>query len=168
MTGYSPNKCPNHEDCKRNALHSENRKSRLPYEVFNVRGFRELIVWRTCPEEAKAVGWHPSVSIPYRRGYNFLIVGEIDVGIVEEISEDAKNYGYAIAEYLPYFISFNPKKLTVKDNLPQSQKKEGWKKAIPLPYRSRRNENRLIVDFDPLDSDYKDAIAAGWHPAISL
>lgn len=168
MTGYPPSQCPNYKNCKRNAKHSENRECFLPYDSFDEGDCQKLIVWITPSTEAQEVGWQRPCELPYLRTNEALIVGGFEARIICSIERQAQEGGWEVAEFIPYYWDSQLKAFAVRGYLLESHKKAGFGRAVDLPWNRKRGPKRWEVDFLIDDSDYKDAIAAGWHPAISL
>jgi hypothetical protein len=167
MTGKTPSQCPNYRHCKYNALNTMNRVCALPYHRFVDNGLVSLEVCASVQIEAIAGGWHQPVRLPYRYKPGYLKVGIFTGDLIPYLDRNHIEAGYDIAKDLPYIV-LEHKQLVVKHALSQAQKEAGWRTALDLTYRRRKNPKRWEVFFDSLDPDYTEAIAAGWYPAESI
>jgi hypothetical protein len=190
MTGYTADQCPNRRDCRVNAKHSDNRSCDLPYffsttdpkfdRLFGHPEHRLTVVY--CPEEALAAGWHPGEELFWVYRDNVLWIGQDPkYPYFRDIPPDAK--GFARAERTPYALNSGPGKLIVTrytppETYPHHFLEAGWSPALDLPYFIFENDSSdshdpivakgLYVAFDSQQPEYKEAIAAGWHPPVPL
>ncbi|MGB3205197.1 MAG: hypothetical protein WBB28_09430 [Crinalium sp.] len=189
VTGKTPDKCPNHKQCKHNALNSNNRVCRLPYTFQHWHPKKDglfkneeywLVVDRDAPEEAYEAGWYPPISLFYEYINNILIVKRFSNSLPKPDQEIAKQLGWAEAHSLPFHYFEEDQRLAVigyiqMASYPQIFVDAGWYPAVDLPYYYLEanifNEfNLLKVCFDGKTEnlDYVEAINLGWHPAVDL
>lgn len=191
MTGKPAEKCPNRRKCRVNAKHSDNRYCQLPYtyqhidprydQLFDHEERHLEVHHQLVSEDAIEGGWMWPERLFYSYQYNTLLIGEAyKTHFWLYIPPEAAALGFAKAEVTPYALNSEPGKLIVTVyepwcTYPKKFLDAGWAPALKLPYYVQENDigkegddypifKGLYVNVSTEQSEYKDAIAAGWYP----